>query len=369
MLRRLSIDNYNCLVGFDLPLDEFNLLIGDNGVGKSAVLSVLRAIRGLLRGTSKVTDDEVFPAGTLTRWQESPIQTVEIETELCGDICTYTLEVEHDVVQGLARIRREALFDGVWPLFEFADGDVQLYRNDHSPGPVYSADWAESALARVQHRHDNQRLSRFVEFLRGATILTIRPESMRAHSDREDPWLETDGSNFVSWYRHVVQETPRLVSSYESALASSVRDFRGMRLEKVGISTRACMVDFLVAERQYAVALDELSDGQRALVVLYGLVHLGSAHLGLLVIDEPENFLNLREIQPWLTEIEDAGGRGPTQVLLCSHHPELIDLVSSYAGLVLRRDAEGRTTAARPSSEMYESGLSFSELIARGWDE
>ncbi len=369
MLRRLSVDNYKCLVGFDLQLDEFNLLIGDNGVGKSAVLSVLRAVRGLLRGTSKVTDDDVFPVGTLTRWQESLTQTVELETELCGDICTYRIEIAHDVALGLARITKETLSDSVGPLFEFAKGDVQLYRDNHSEGPVYTADWTESALARVQHRHDNQRLSRFVELLRGATILTIRPESVHAHSDREDRWLEPDASNLVNWYRHIVQETPKLVADYEAALGESICDFQGMRLEKVGIATRACMVDLLIAERQFAVALDELSDGQRALIVLYGLVHLGRGHLGLLVVDEPENFLSLREIQPWLTEIEDACGQGPTQVVLCSHHPELIDLVSSYAGLVLQRDANGRTAAARPPSDMYESGLRYSELIARGWNE
>jgi len=369
MLRRLCVDNYKCLVGLDAHFDEFNLLIGDNGSGKSAMFGVLGAVRSLLRGTSRITDDGVLPASTLNRWQQSATQTIEIETELHGDTCTYTLEVEHDVEQGRARIRREALFDGVSLLFEFVDGDVQLYRDDHSPGPVYAADWTESALARVQHRHDNQRLARCVDYLRNSTILTIRPESVRAHSDREDPWLDSDASNLVNWYRHIVQESPRLVAAYEDALEESISDFRSMRLEKVGVATRACMVDFWIANQQIAVALDELSDGQRALMVLYGLVHLGRQHLGLLIIDEPENFLSLREIQPWLAEIEKACEEGLTQVVLASHHPELLDLVSGHAGLVLRRDSDGATLCTRPGEDLFEAGVAYSELIARGWDE
>ena len=37
MLQRPYVDNYKCLVNFELPFQEVTLLLGPNGVGKTAV--------------------------------------------------------------------------------------------------------------------------------------------------------------------------------------------------------------------------------------------------------------------------------------------------------------------------------------------
>ena len=36
----------------------------------------------------------------------------------------------------------------------FSNGDVQLYRDNHSEGPKYSFDWTQSGLAPVAERND-----------------------------------------------------------------------------------------------------------------------------------------------------------------------------------------------------------------------
>jgi predicted ATPase len=60
MLKRLYVDNYKCLVNFTLPLQELTLLLGTNGAGKTSVLDVMFALRQLLSGTAKITDQGVF---------------------------------------------------------------------------------------------------------------------------------------------------------------------------------------------------------------------------------------------------------------------------------------------------------------------
>ena len=393
MLRRLSIDNYKCLVGLDARFDEFNLLIGDNGSGKSAVLDVLFAVRGLLSGGNKLTDPEIFPASTLTRWKSDRLQTVELEVDLPQKIfqllavtesggpealamqdideletLRYRLEIEHDARRDRARLISETLHVDHVPLFTFVGGEVQLYRDDESAGPAYTADWSESALARVPHREDNRRLGGFVDFISSMTLLSIMPSAIRAHTERDGEQLLRNAANFVDWYRHIVQERPRLVGPYEEVLRDAISGLVGMRLEKSGSKTRDCMVDIDRGHGRYSVRLDEMSDGQRALVVLYGLLLLGSGQSQLLVIDEPENFLALTEIQPWLNRLEDSCGPRGFQAVLCSHHPHLLDLVSSYAGLVLQREEDGSTKCEPPDPEMFETGVTYSELIARGWD-
>ena len=42
MLKKIYIDNFKCLVNFELAFDSINLFLGPNGAGKSAVFDVLR---------------------------------------------------------------------------------------------------------------------------------------------------------------------------------------------------------------------------------------------------------------------------------------------------------------------------------------
>ena len=135
MFRRICIDNYKSFVNFELRLGELTLLVGQNGAGKTGVLDVVYALRKLLEGTARITDRDVFPLSSLTRWQERAVQAFQVEVELDQEAFEYRLEVEHDRRERRARIILETLSRNEGPLFRFARGDVRLYRDDHSEGP------------------------------------------------------------------------------------------------------------------------------------------------------------------------------------------------------------------------------------------
>lgn len=365
MLKRLYVDNYRCLVNFTLELQELTLLVGPNGSGKSSVLDVLYALRQMLSGTAKVTDSDIFPQRSLTRWQSRNLQIFEIVASLEGESnTTYRLEIEHEKEGRLARILLESLTVDGKPLFEFRRGEVQLFRDDHSPGPQYGADWSESAIARVAARPTNKRLTRFLDFMRGVSVCALDPKRFQNESVVEEPRLKTDGSNFASWYRHQIQERQDLILGLVEALREIIADFQSIRMEKVGTEARAFLIAF---EGRYELRLDELSDGQRALIALYSLLHLAEEQ-DVLCLDEPDNFVALSEIQPWLMALSDACGTRPRQAILCSHHPELIDYLGNEAGVLLKRESTGSTTTRRLSEIPLDGGLKLSEILARGWE-
>ena len=369
MIKRLYIDNYKSLVNFELPLQELTLLLGPNGVGKTSVLDVMFALRQLLGGEAKITDPKAFPTQSLTRWQKRNRQVFEVDVVLEGDGLRYRLEIDHERTTRKARVALERLESKGKPLFECETGDVHLYRDDHSPGPLYRTDWTESAMARVPPGRDNTLLTRFLEFMRKVIVCGMYPASFETESSTEDPVLKRDARNFASWYRHVLLERQELVPEFTKALQEVIDGFRGIRMEKVGLETRALMVMFDQYGERYELRLDEISDGQRALIALYSLVRLAEGQGYTLFLDEPDNYVSLREIQPWLIGLADACGGGVPQAVLCSHHPELIDYLAGDRGLVLRRESSG-STIARPSSELsVEGGLKLSEVIARGWEQ
>ncbi len=375
VLERLYVENYKCLVDFDLQLQETTLLLGANGSGKTAVLDVVYGIRRLLAGEVKITDPEAFPPSTLTRRQTHRHQQFRLQVRAGGESFLYWLMIAHDVDIGSSRVVREQLVGGDnTVLFDTDRGEVQLYRDDGSEGPSYRTDWSESALARVVEQPVNTRLTAFMNTVRDTVVCTIRPYGLRAAASRADRQLGRYADNFVAWYHNAVLESPGLARSHEEALQLVIDDFDSLRLERVGADTRELRLRFastnsnLKSAERYWLGFDELSDGQRALVVLYGLLHLRGGEGISVFLDEPDNYVALPEIQPWLVGLLELCEETPSQAVICSHHPEMIDYLGPTYGLILERNASGATTARPVGRQASQSGLKLSELVARGWD-
>ena len=375
MFKRIYIHNYKCLVNFDLSLQKTVLLLGANGAGKTAVLDVMFGLRKLLAGEAKITDRIAFHPSTLTRWQTQRNQVFELEAEVGGESFVYRLEIEHEEDGRRARIAKESLMGGGTTLFVFELGEVHLFRDDGSEGPTYRADWSESALARVVPQASNTRLSAFMNAIRNTVVCSIRPTRLRAESTSEDRLLDRYADNFVDWYRHALQENPASASSHVEALRPVIDGFNSARLLRSGLDSRAFMLEFITggngavrSDGHYDLRFDELSEGHRVLVVLYALLHLRGNDGGVLFLDDPDNYVALPEIQPWLIELANLCDDTPSQAVICSHHPELIDYLGPDCGLVLRREASSVTTARPISSSASDTGLRLSELVARGWD-
>ena len=283
----------------------------------------------------------------------------------------------------MARILHETLEVEGNLLFAFVSSQVQLFRDDPgngiSEGPSYTADWRESALARVFPGPSNKRLTRFLDYVCKILVCGIHPPGLLTDATEESPLLRRDGSNFADWYRHTHQERPDLTFSLTKRLIDVIgAGFTGIRLEKVGHDVRSLTIAF--ADRAdgdsrvgYELRFDEVSDGQRALIVLYGLIVLTRDQGYTLFLDEPENYVALRELQPWLMCLDDASGETLSQAVVSSHHPELIDYLGYEHGVMLQRESSGVITVGRPQPPPGERkkvtvGLKLSELVARGWE-
>ncbi len=375
MFKRLYVDNYRCFVNFDLAFQDLTLLLGRNGTGKTSVLDVVYALRELLNGTARIADSDIFPTRTLTAWQNRGLQVFEVEAELPDDTFVYRLEIEQDTKNHRSRISNESLVDADGrPLFEFKGGDVRLYRDDNSLGPTFPADWKESALARIVPRDENTRLTGFLEFMRNVLVCGLYPAGFEPETTGHEVMLARDAHNFSAWYQHLQLERPGQVEQFRRALEDVIDGFSGIRLQKVGRNARAFTVDFNTNGTTYELGLDEISDGQRALVALYSLVYLSAgldAEPGYtLFLDEPENYLALCEIEPWLAELSARCGDAIPQAVICSHHPELIDYLGLSSGISLSREPSGviRATRVADMALTTEGGLKLSEIVARGWD-
>lgn len=367
MLKRIYIDNFRCLVNFELSVDRINLFLGANGSGKSSVFDVLRKIQEFIIGDRKVND--IFKSTDCTRWQISAIQSFELEIAGNGGNYKYELAIEFNREKALTLVDRECLFFDNLPLLKFEKGEVQLYRDDSSEGPSYPFDWSRSALASILPRNDNRKLIYFKNALARFAIVQIMPSLMADESSQEEARLSAKMENFVSWYRYLSEDQGKVVQ-LTNALRNILDGFEYFTFDKISEKNRVLKLVFSGKSDgiDTSYRFGEISDGQRVLIALYALIYCTRSEDYILCIDEPENFLALSEIQPWLTELYDLCSNGEIQALLISHHPELINyLLASPVGYWFER-ATNRPARVKPIiNDDNDTGLPISELIARGW--
>ncbi|RLT41521.1 MAG: ATP-binding protein [Chloroflexi bacterium] len=337
MLQRIYIDNYKCCVNFDVKFDAVNLLLGDNGVGKSTIFETLRKVQALVGEGGEIVD--LFPTDTLTRWQTSDHQRFEIEVDGNGGNYRYELVIEHNRLKRLSQIHAEKLWFNNQLLIDFSGGNAQLYRDDHSERSNFPFNGNRSALGYLPALDDNTKLTWFKNRLSRMLIIHINPMSIERHREKETNILGTQGRNFASWYRFVSQNQGKAFE-ITNALQKVVDGFKYFEFEATGENQRILQVR--IANQKYR--FDEVSDGQRALIILYTLMHFAQGQDYTLCIDEPENFVSLPEIQPWLSQ--------------------LINYLAASAGIWFERSGD---TPARVNLVAANSGLPIAELIARGW--
>lgn len=360
MLKRLYIDNYKCLTNFDIRFEELTLLLGPNGCGKSAIFEVVGKLRDFIRGDARI--GELFPTTDLTYWSTKPEQQFELEIDISGGRCLYRLVVEHKPEIRFVRVIREELLFGDKPLFAFENGEVQLYRDDHSEGPKYSFDSTRSGLALVADGHDNTRLCAFRNQVRRFVTLFLEPKRMSNGSSSDTDMISSGGENFASWYQGRLQEDPRRIFEAMVQLRDVLPGFIDLKLVQRGSDYRELQAEFssVGVETSSIYRFDQLSDGQRALIVLYLLLFADDAGRTLF-LDEPDNYITLPELQPWLAELEDGCGDTLPQTVLISHHPEAIDFLSGRA-VWLGRDPENHTRILDVTNDTM---LKTSELYAQ----
>ncbi len=308
MINRIYIDNFRCLVNFEIELSPIGLFLGPNGSGKSTVFEVLRRLQSYISGNCRI--EEAFPKQDITRWHNRSEQRFELGVSLPEGGLTYSLVVEHSETENLCRVKEEKLAEGPSVLFHRKLENVSLFRDDGSEGPKYPYDWTLSALASM--------LELFGE-------LTAVLEGFDSFSFKDSG---ESGKMLKVLFKQ--ESKPRRTRQYD---------------------------------------FSELSDGQRALIALYALLHSSSERKLCLFLDEPDNFVSIREIQLWLASLRELCGERLDQAILISHHPEIIDSLGPSKGYLFAREPESpaRILSGIPDSE--ESGLTLSEILARGWEK
>ncbi|MGB8262143.1 MAG: ATP-binding protein [Terracidiphilus sp.] len=363
MLKRLYIDNFRCFVNFEYRPDRKQLLLGPNGSGKSSLLDAILFLKWFIEGA---TDD--FTQSTRTRWEPRPTQVVELEAEIDGLPYVYRLEIRYSEKDLLPAVHLERLTAGGALAFEQSAGDIRFFSLDGTPMPSLKWGRYESALRLAQY--SNRNVGRFLDWLETLHCFQIDPypEQMEERAETEDRLPVFNLGNLAPWYLHLLQVDPTGNAHFLSALRDVLNGFQNFRFSSEDDGVKKLRADFTTrGGKEVTFSLSELSEGQRMLIGLYMILHFVIVKGETVLLDEPDNYTALREIQPWLLTTEDTLLESKGQLILISHHPEILNQWAREYGLYFYREENGhvRTKKFEADPAGY---LKPSELVARGWE-
>jgi predicted ATPase len=365
MLKRLYIDNFRCFVNFEYKPERKQLLLGANGSGKSSLLEAVRLLKEFIKGR-----DIPFTQSSRTRWQDRPLQVFEIESLVKEDLLyAYRIEIRYSPGSNSPLVSLERLTLGGTPVFELANGEMRSYLNGEAQRTFLRGDATESSLHLASFGNPFVRL--FVEWI--DTIHCFKIDAyegrMEEASDAATVYPDYEMEDIASWYSHLIAEDPDGNDAYRTSMREALSGFSNLRFSAEDDGVKKLRADFSSpAKGKLTVSLRELSDGQRCLIALYMILHFLIAKGHTVFIDEPDNFVSLREIQPWLLAAEQAAEDSKGQLILISHHPEILNYWAREFGLLFSREENGHVRT-KPYSTVDDTGLEPAETIARGWED
>lgn len=393
VIERIRVKNYRSLADVDLTLGPLTVLVGRNGSGKSTVIDVLRFVRdAITRGL-----DAALLArggiGAVRRWSAKG-RPYDV---------TIQLNLRQDVVQSIATPRDERTWRAEYS-FTIGSGSRGEYRvkaerleveSDTTPRRVMEirdGQWAaflpdlEDALTRtiplfkrpdiaetalnipaygdftlMEVTDDQSSLafpslgSQVFRCLRDASFYTIYPDSLREPQKPANAYpLDERGQNLASVLRELKRNRAAdFTTTFKDALSRVVEGVTDYSVRQVG--------GYLVTTLHHAISeagragpafeLAQESDGTlRMLGILAALYQVPPRPL--LTVEEPELTIHPGALGVLCDMLLEASTR--SQVLITTHHPDLIDHFPAEALRVVE-NVEGITHVGPVSAHQREA--------------
>lgn len=368
MLDRLYVHNFRTLVNFEWTPPQSSVLVGRNGAGKTAIFETVWVLRQLLCDGARV--EEATYNETRTAWLEKGAeQVIEIELHAGSRVFSYRVEIGPEGNDARPALTERLLGDG-HVLYEAKGGTVSLYGEPPTPTEprtVIQVDRRRSFIASLEERADNRSIIAFRQAIHSIWLLSPEPPRVAGAATQEESYLQPNLSNFANWYRLRLQEDPDAAERLRADLRSVIDGLDGLRYERISAEAKDLRVRFAFGSNKHELSWAKLSDGQRLLIALYGVLRLGLTQASVVLLDEIENYLSPDEVQPWLRALSTLAEEQGKQIILISHHPESIDYLAADAMWRVSREPQGghsRIARLEPDRDAGETAYDLAKRPA-----
>ena len=364
MIRRLYVDNFRSLVDFTWEPGKECLVLGYNGSGKTSALEALNILMNWVWGWDKFED--VLRLHDRTHWTGDAPITFECELLVQKAVFVYRAAFDFSTLDDSPTVRSESLRkDGV-RVFEREASSVSYWVEETRQDFPYPRNG--SAIKPIASLVGEGAIREFERAFYEIVFVRPVPSSMADTAEGMPEDILPKMQNFLGWFYYNATLKDGFQAVVESHLKESWEGFDRLLFEKVGREARILKVVFqgISPIGEMAVDFRDLSDGERMLLVLYALVaYQSESDPTTIIIDEPDNYVSLLEIQPWILKMLDTCP-DDGQLIVVSHNAEIIQTFGyEHVSYFARKDHTSPTQVKQV--EPMTSGFSLDRWLRRGW--
>lgn len=366
MITLIKIKNYKVFQDFEYRPRAFELLLGDNGSGKTSLFDVLSYLREhIVNGRSC---NGLFPTTGRTAWSDDDIQEYEFRVRRSAELFSYKLQLGWDPLAESWGVLEEEVCNGNRLLFQAKNKQARVFRNDGGLLGQFPVTFDRSAIPGLGYLEETSDLNWLRDFVKHWFFVLPKPFPTRDEGRDQFAGPAKGLVELASWIREMVRNDSETTATVEGELVAALNGFKRIRLVHMGPNADLVLFDFQFGDSGslFSLRLSELSEGQRQLIALHTIQHCLPRETTALFIDEPDNFLALREIQPWLLGLQDYVTVSDIQCFIISHHPELMNQLAANHGSWFSRRDDG-SVVVQAFQWLGADELVPSEIIARGW--
>jgi predicted ATPase len=345
-LKQLIVARYRSIREVTLPTRDFNVLIGANAAGKSAILDALRFLReGIHEGDFT---SPVRRRGNMVHlaWKGEPAYQITLETRFSGEgesELSWLVKFEkigYDFVVVEEHVRRRTS-PGRPPeeLLRVNEGQGSWWSGNKQEGvPVKVA--ATACTLAAAAADDSFPAREIADVVRRWSFFDPVPELIR----RGSPVFE-DGSGLDRFGRSlpvILYELQQADPSAFDRVVSATRTVLGVP-EKLEVRKDQEEERFYFVQYekglQYPVHQLGASAGTLRILALMTALYGGKDAASLVAIEEPENYVHPAALQALAERIQEASPS--TQIILTTHSPLLLNYFSPEDICVVKRSENG----------------------------
>lgn len=362
MIQRFHVNNYRCLLNFNLPIAGLSsvLLIGKNGAGKTTVRHALEILQKIGRGTNRVRH-LVTPQDFCLFGKEGPMR-LEIEVKISARVFAYEIAFDFPPLFKEMRIVEEKLQVDSTPVYTRELAQVEVHKDARNDAASFRLDWHLAALPIIQDRGKEDPLNIFKLWLSRLLILNPIPQLITGESEESTLLPQPDLSDFGAWFTGLLKLTPAAYTTVDGYLKDVMPDFEDVQNQAIGSENHQLLVQFASQTGKMQIPLEALSDGEKGMLTC-ALVLGANRHAGPVVCfwDEPDGHLALDEVAAFIMGLRKAY-QGQGQFIATSHNPRAIDTFSDENTLLLYRKSHLEPTNVRSIADLRAGGQIIGNL-------
>lgn len=344
-LHSLRVRNFKAIVDSKvIKLGPLTAFIGNNGAGKSSLIEALETYQAIVRdGLDSAMQRWLGIEHVRHKGQEakermgSPVNPIAFELtigESPRKVRRISLEANNDPAANRMFIAQERIsaLDGT-----YLERDKIGAEQSYGPGRSLLSVPLPSFKEEAQHIHDWQ-------------FLTLSPERMGFPVPQQRTGggvrLARDGSNIADFLLDLRRQDQNAFDGIVETMSYVLPYAKDIQPSVTSELERKAWLQ--LTEADFKVPGWMLSTGTLRLLALLALLRHPKPP-SLIVIEEIENGLDPRSIHLLVEEIRNAVLDGITQIVLTTHSPYLLDLLSLEHLVLVERDGIGQPRFLRPS--------------------